>query len=59
MRSWLNKILVITLSAALMIGGVIGGNWLLHHPMPQGGWMPIMMVAGLGATVYGARKRGG
>ncbi|GMU44903.1 MAG: hypothetical protein IT479_01765 [Xanthomonadales bacterium] len=57
MPALLKKSLVTLLTAALLLTLVAGGQWLLRHPMPAGGWSTIAMVAGLGAMVYGARHR--
>lgn len=54
--SWLSRILVTLTSAVLVIALVLGGIWLTRHPIPSGGLMPVAMVAGLAAMVYGARK---
>ncbi len=54
--SWLSKILVTMTSALLLIALVFGGIWLTRHPIPQGAFGPVALVAGLAAMVYGARK---
>lgn len=55
--TWLSRILVTVTSAALIIALVLGGIWLTRHPIPREGLMPVAMVAGLAAMVYGARKK--
>lgn len=57
MPSLLKRTFVSLLSALALIATVAGSQWLLRHPMPPGGWGAVAMVAGLGAMVYGARKR--
>ena len=54
--NWLSRVLVTITSAVLIIAFIVGGIWLTRHPIPQGGLMPVAMVAGLAAMVYGARK---
>jgi len=53
----LRKIVVSLSSAVLMVSLVLGGIWLTRHPLPSGGLMPIAMVTGLAALVYGARGK--
>jgi hypothetical protein len=55
--NWLSRILVILTSACVIIALVLGGIWLTRHPIPREGLMPVAMVAGLAAMVYGARRK--
>ena len=56
MHSWLAKLVVVLVSAALVYALVEGGSWFAAHPLPDGSFMPMAMVAGLACLVYGARK---
>lgn len=56
MRTWISKLLVGALSAGSVFAFFEGGQWLAHHPLPEGMMMPAAMLVGLVAMVYGARK---
>jgi hypothetical protein len=53
---WLQKITVVLLSALLVPAVVLGGRWLLAHPVPGEALQPVLMVVGLAAVVLGVRK---
>lgn len=55
--TWLSRIVITLSSALLIIALVLGGIWLTRHPIPRDGLMPVAMVAGMAAMVYGARKK--
>ena len=53
-----SRFLVVLVTAVLVPALLLGGQWLAEHPVPGEVMQPVLMLAGLGAVVYGARKAG-
>ncbi len=54
---WYRRVLITVLTAALMIGLILGGAWLSTHQESLQGSGPIIGVVMLAAMVYGARGK--
>ena len=51
----LSRFLVVLVTAVLVPALLVGGQWLAEHQPPGEVLQPVLMLAGLGAVVYGAR----